>query len=266
MRRGRITSKEGNTNNVGTWICHLRIAEKLLPHFPELDKVTFTFGSLAPDSGIPNETWTEFDPPKEVTHFLHKGEGEDMIRDLVYYREYLSNLDPGGDIQKYSFRFGYFTHLICDILWMKYLGSTTKTAFRELIAEDEMKAWGLIKDDWYGLDQLYNRVHPEGLFWQIIHKTPSPPSYLPFINENALHHQYNHIRKFYGEPDPEFFIERKYPYLNEATMTRIVEDTVRATLFAIEKIKASELDGLQSTSEILPAEFMQPREMPLGDF
>ncbi len=69
---------------MGTWICHLRIAEKLLPHFPELDKTTFAFGNLAPDSGIPNETWTEFDPPKEVTHFLQKGEGEDMIRDLVY--------------------------------------------------------------------------------------------------------------------------------------------------------------------------------------
>ena len=250
---------------MGTWICHLRITEKLLDHFPELDKVTFTFGNLAPDSGIPNETWTEFDPPKEVTHFLEKGEGEDKVRDLVYYREYLSKITPQDDILKYSFRLGYFTHLISDYLWMKYLGSTTKDAFREMIAEDELKAWGKIKDDWYGLDQLYNRAHPENLFWQVVHKTPNPPSYLPFVDEKALHTQYDHIRKFYGEPEPEWFIERKYPFLNESTMTRIVEDTVKATLIVIEKIKHIKIDKLQSSSEILPTELMLPYEMPLGD-
>ena len=215
--------------------------------------------------GIPNETWTEFDPPKEVTHFLRKGEGEDKIHDLVYYREYLANIDPQDDIQLYSFRFGYFTHLICDILWSKYLLKPTKTMCREMLEEDHLKAWGIIKDDWYGLDQLYNRAHPENLFWNVIQKTPSPPSYLPFVNEKALHTQYDHIRRFYGEPDPEFFIERKFPYLNESTMTRVVKDTVEATLFIIETLKHSENPNLQSSSEILPTEFILPYQMPLGD-
>ena len=79
--------------------------------------------------------------------------------------------------------------MICDILWMKYLGETTKKAFHEIIATDKQKAWGTIKDDWYGLDQLYNRAHPENLFWQVIHKTPYPPSYLPFINEKGRKHE-----------------------------------------------------------------------------
>ena len=250
---------------MGTWICHLRIAEKLLPHFPELDTTLFTFGNLAPDSGIPNETWTEFDPPKEVTHFLHRGEGEDMIRDLVYYREHLANLNPQNDIKAYSFRFGYFTHLICDILWMKYLGSTTKTAFQEMIAEDESKAWKKKKKDWYDLDQVYNHSHPEGLFWQVIHKEANPPSYLPFIKENALHQQYDYIRKFYGEYDAYWFEKRIYPYLRESTMSRIVDDTVKATLFIIEKLKHTEIEILKSSSEILPMEFLLPYEMPLGD-
>jgi hypothetical protein len=250
---------------MGTWICHLRIAEKLLPHFPELDKVTFTFGNLAPDSGIPNETWTEFDPPKEVTHFLQKGEGEDKIRDLVYYRDYLANINPHDDLQSYSFRLVYFTHLICDILWMKYLGSPTKTAFHDLIAEDEAKAWGKIKCDWYGLDQIYNRAHPEGLFWQVIHKIPNPPSYLPFIQEVALHRQYDYIHKFHGEHDPYWFEDRKYPYLNASTMTRIVDDTSRATLYIMDGVQHPDHQNLQSTAEILPQEFMRPCEAPLGD-
>ena len=63
---------------MGTWISHLRIAESLLHHFPGLDEVTFTFGNLSPDSGIPNADWTAFDPPKEIAHFLQK-EREKML-------------------------------------------------------------------------------------------------------------------------------------------------------------------------------------------
>jgi hypothetical protein len=250
---------------MGTWICHLRVAEKLLPHFPELDKITFTFGNLAPDSGIPNETWTEFDPPKEVTHFMEQGEGEDRIRDLDYFREHVANIDPKADIRKYSFRLGYFTHLICDLLWMKYIADTTMKTFDKMIEEDSLKAWGTIKDDWYGLDQRYNRDYPEGLFWQVIYKCPSPPSYLPFVNEKALHIQYDHIRKFYGEPEAEWFAERKFPYLNEVTMTRVVDDTTRATMFILDQLKHTEMSNLHCSIELLPEELTRPYKMPLGD-
>ena len=107
---------------MGTWISHLRVAENLLPHFPAVDEVTFTFGNLSPDSGIPNADWTEFDPPKEVTHFLRKDGEEHEIHDLVYYQQYLMDIQPGDDIRLYSFRLGYFFHLICDIMWSNRIG------------------------------------------------------------------------------------------------------------------------------------------------
>ena len=148
---------------MGTWISHLRIAEKLLEHFPELDEVTFTFGNLSPDSEIPNADWTEFNPPKEVTHFLRRGEGEHAIHDLVYYQQYLADLKPEDDIKLYSFRLGYFFHLICDIMWARRIATTTKLEFKHLFDEDLGKAVGIVKDDWYGLDQLYVRDHPEAI-------------------------------------------------------------------------------------------------------
>src|SRR6188474_3683813 len=114
---------------MGTRISHLRIAENLLDHFPELDEVTFAFGNLSPDSGIPNAGWTEFDPPKEVTHFLRKGEGEDAIHDLVYYEQYLLNINPADDIKLYSFRLGYFFHLICDMMWAKRIWEASKIIY-----------------------------------------------------------------------------------------------------------------------------------------
>ncbi len=251
---------------MGTWISHLRIAEKLLEHFPELDEVTFTFGNLSPDSGIPNADWTEFNPPKEVTHFLRKDEGEHAIHDLVYYKEYLANIKPEDDIKLYSFRLGYFFHLICDIMWARRIATTTKQEFKSLFDENPGKAIGIVKDDWYGLDQLYVRDHPESNFWQVIMANSNPPSYLPFVKEPALHQQYGHIRKYYSEPEDQWFLSLPYQYLNETTMSRMVADSIAVVLHVNEKVRtAKSFDGMQSSVQLLPEALTAPYESPLGN-
>lgn len=251
---------------MGTWISHLRIAENLLPHLPEVEEVTFTFGNLSPDSGIPNEDWTEFDPPKEVTHFLHKGEEEYAIHDLVFYQQYLAAIKPEDDIKCYSFRLGYFFHLICDIMWAKRIVAATGQQFKPLFDEDRKKAVSLVKDDWYGLDQLYVRDHPEHIFWRVIMTNPFPPSYLPFVKDNALHHQYEHIRKFYSEQEDQWFLSIPYRYLNTATMTRIVNDSIEAILFVHEKVKlCRDFNGLVSSISLLPEYLTTPYEEALGN-
>jgi hypothetical protein len=251
---------------MGTWISHLRVAENLLGHFPELDEVTFSFGNLSPDSGIANADWTEFDPPKEVTHFLRKGESEHAIHDLVYYEQYLSDIKPGEDIKLYSFRLGYFFHLICDIMWARRIGAATKRDFKELFEKNPQEAIGIVKDDWYGLDQLYVRDHPESLFWRVIMPNPDPPSYLPFIKNEALHHQYAHIRKYYNEQEDRWFLSLPYRYMNEKTMSRIVDDSLEAVLIVHEKLqRMKDLDGLKSSVSLLPAALTEPYEEPLGN-
>ena len=252
---------------MGTWISHLRIAEKLLDYFPQLDEVTFAFGNLSPDSGIPNADWTEFDPPKEVTHFLRKGEGENAIHDLMFYEQYLANIKPEDDIKLYSFRLGYFFHLICDIMWAKRIGAATKRDFKELFDKNPKEAVGIVKDDWYGLDQLYVRDHPESLFWRVIMPTPNPPSYLPFIKNEALHHQYAHIRKYYSQQRDQWFLSLPYHYLNEKTMSRIVDESVEAVLIVHEKLQSMKnLDGLKSSVGLLPESLTTPYEEPLGNY
>ena len=59
---------------MATWIAHLRIAENLLGLFPELDPAGFAVGSIAPDSGIPDEKWEKFTPPIEVTRLISSGD------------------------------------------------------------------------------------------------------------------------------------------------------------------------------------------------
>lgn len=251
---------------MGTWISHLRIAEKLLGHFKELDEITFTFGNLSPDSGIPNSDWTEFDPPKEVTHFLRKGEDEHAIHDLEFYEKYLANIEPENDVKLYSFRLGYFFHLICDIMWARRIGAATKRDFNKLFQEDKKQAIELVKGDWYGLDQLYVRDHPESNFWNVIMPNPDPPSYLSFVKDKALHQQYAHIRKYYSQPPDKWFLSIPYRYLNEETMTQMVNDSIQAVLLVHDQVKRMEnFNGLKSSVSLLPETLTSPYESPLGN-
>jgi hypothetical protein len=251
---------------LGTWITHLRVAEKLLEHFPGLDETTFAFGNLSPDSGIPNADWSKFDPPKEVTHFLQSGEEESTIHDLVYYRRYLAGIQPEDDIKLYSFRLGYFFHLISDIMWAQRIVAATKAQFQDLFEKDKRQAVSLVKDDWYGLDQLYVRDHPSHIFWRVIMTQTYPRSYLPFVQEKALYHQYDHIRRFYSEQEDHWFLSIPYHYLNEVAMTRIVNDSIQAILIVQEKVREiKNFDGLASSVSLLPEDLISPYQEPLGN-
>jgi hypothetical protein len=251
---------------MGTWISHLRIAENLLNHFRNLDEVTFAFGNLSPDSGIPNANWTEFDPPKEVTHFLQKGDGEHAIHDLVFYQQYLANIKPADNIKLYSFRLGYFFHLICDIIWARRIWDASKIAYKSALEKNRSEAIEKIKTDWYGLDQLYVQEKRHSLFWRVIVPNPNPPSYLPFVKEQALHQQYDYIRKFYSEPERDWFSSLPFHYLNENTMSRIVDESIEAVLIAYEKVRAMEnLDGLTSSLSLLPETLTTPYQFRLGN-
>lgn len=251
---------------MGTWIGHLRIAEKLLEHLPDVDQTSFVVGSLSPDSGIPNEDWSVFDPPKEVTHFLGKGEGEDRINDLVFYRQYMASRVPDDDPACYGFRLGYFFHLIGDSLWARRIGQHSHRLYPNLFAEHGEKAWGILKDDWYGLDLQYVRDHPDSPAWQLFFQAANPPACLPFLSERALHHQLNHIREFYTNPDNRQNLDRPYPYLNHATMSRYVDDTTAALLVIHQAlVGVADIAGHNTALALLPENAKTAYDPPLGD-
>jgi hypothetical protein len=253
---------------MGTWISHLRVAELLFSQLPGLDETAFILGSLAPDSGIPNADWTVFDPPKTVTHFLYKGEDEGQIRDLLFYRQYLSPLGPDSDPYRYSFALAYFFHLLCDSLWVKRIWVTTRQVEQQLIAEiGKLQAVNRIKEDWYGLDQRYVRDHrPDCVFWRVLMPAANPQASLPFISDAALGQQLDYIRSFYSQPDSGWVLDRPYPYLNEATVTRFVADCAAATLKIYQRLQVAPppADALTALSLLDEAD-LAPYAPPLGD-
>lgn len=250
---------------MGTWISHLRTAEQLLQKFPELELAPFAFGSLAPDSGLPNADWTEFDPPKEVTHFLNVGEDEGLIKDWVFYNTYLSNC-PIDEKSRYSYLLGYYFHLLCDNFWAIKIGRVTEQAYADQIEDQSQQVWRLIKRDWYGLDQKYVRDHPNSIFWQVIVQEPNPPPYLEFLPEESLHHQLDYIRGFYAKPDPRWELDRPYPYLNQKTMDRFVQESVSSLIYIYDQLdRLASLGKTHSALDLLPEEALRAYDPPLGD-
>ena len=173
---------------MATWIAHLRLAENLLERLPGLDAAQFALGNVAPDSGIPDANWEKFDPPPEITHFkVSDGVLKDLA-DLEFFRRYLAGNDPALNPGRFSFRLGYFFHLVTDNLWTLLIGRPTHARYGEQFAANPKFIWE-VKEDWYGLDFIYLRDHPQSLFWRVFLNAQPDGFDLDFLPRHALEHQ-----------------------------------------------------------------------------
>ncbi|NUM46224.1 MAG: zinc dependent phospholipase C family protein [Anaerolineales bacterium] len=210
---------------MGTWICHLRIAEKLLEKIDGLDPQMFAIGNIAPDSGIPDENWRTFNPPKHITHFGNEDETWG-IADLDFYRKYLAEVSP-MDRERYSFLLGYFFHLITDNLWTVEIWRPHKEKYAEWLDRDADDFVRETKRDWYGLDFIYVRDEPHALFWQVFLHCTYETNYLDFMPIEAVQQRVAYIQQFYQQVDDwvQAAYLRPYTYLPQARMDQFVMDT-----------------------------------------
>jgi hypothetical protein len=233
---------------MATWIAHLRIAENLLAHIPGLDPGQFAIGNIAPDAGIPDEKWEKFNPPPEVTHFMRSQSVHKDIADLDFYRGYLAEISGC-----YSFRLGYFFHLITDNLWTLEVGKPTTERYTEQFAADKSFIWE-VKRDWYGLDHIYVREHPESLYWRVFLDAQPVSAELDFLPPQALPRQLGHIKSFYQRDDDEIkaMLARPMIYLSKGAMDQFVEDAAERILriYNILWPAPPDLDGKFSALEL----------------
>jgi len=207
-------------------MAHLRIAENLLGSIPNLDSAQFAIGNLAPDAGIPDESWEKFNPPPEITHFKRSDSVHKDIADLDFYRKYLADIPP-LDIPRFSFRLGYFFHLITDNLWTIMVGKPTEERYRDQFTADKNFIWE-VKKDWYGLDQIYVREHADCLFWRVFLDAQPDSADLDFLPPEALPRQLDYIKSFYQRRDREAKVDemcaRPFVYLSADEMDSFVEE------------------------------------------
>ncbi len=216
---------------MATWIVHLRIAENLLGHIPNLLPDKFALGNVAPDSGKPDEKWENFTPPTHITHFSDPQDELRLCKDLVFYRDWITPTVKKPDPSSLSFRLGYFFHLVTDNLWFQKIGMPTHQRYSAQFAENKDFIWE-VKKDWYGLDFIYVRDHPECLYWKIfVHSEPEMGG-LDFLLPESIQWSVNHIQNYYQRNDEEIreLFHRPYDYLSKSEMDRFVDESSRELL------------------------------------
>jgi len=237
---------------MATWIVHLRIAEKLLERIPGLLPAPFAVGSIAPDSGIPDEKWEKFNPPGEITHFQAPEGCPHNSDDLGFFREYLSK--PECDPERLSFLWGYFCHLVTDNLWSLRFGRPTQARYKSRFDADPDFIWE-VKKDWYGLDFVYVRSHPESLYWRIFLNCDYPVNYLDVLLPEGVRQRIDYIKTYYRRTDAETeeIYSRKRVYLTGAEMDRFVAEATGILAPGILGLQKGEIqtDGYHSLLEVI---------------
>ena len=219
---------------MASWIVHLRVAENLLQEIPGLDEARFAIGNIAPDSGIPDEKWETFTPPPEISHFKVDENALYPLGDLDFFRLHLAGTTLGPDANiidpelalRFSFLLGYFFHILTDNLWTVRIGRPTKARFAEKFAESWEFIWE-VKRDWYGLDFLYLREHPDSKIWRVFLGCDYEDDYLDMLPAEAVRQRIHYIQAYYQRNDDEIqkAFTRPYQYLSKAEMDNFVEET-----------------------------------------
>lgn len=206
---------------MATWITHLRLAENLLKSGFAFEIEPFMAGNLAPDSGIPNEDWSAFDPPKRITHFQ---DDVGMIFPEAFFEIHFAEKRHNEDAK--AFCVGYYCHLITDVEWLKLLQFKEQqpdyAPHAERLAKEPQFVWE-IKRDWYDLDFLYLRDHPGWQFFQQFTAIKEVADYLPFFPPTAFTRQLHHIQNFYVNQPPT--LDRPFIYLKPHEIEAFIDTT-----------------------------------------
>lgn len=199
---------------MATWMVHLRVAEQMLEVFPRLERQEFIVGNIAPDSGVPNEDWSVFTPDTNTSHFKTDGE----IDIPKFLNKYMTGEKWAAYGEKAkSFFLGYYVHLLTDELWRDEVVYPTIEKHRELYDRDRMEAIWTFKKDWYDLDHLFIRNHPDFQpFLEYENAVGFQNCFMEEFAGDAFDRRRIYITGFYREPHED--LDREYPYLCEGDM------------------------------------------------
>lgn len=209
---------------MATWGLHIRIAEALLDKAQlELDRTSFLVGNIATDAGKPNDDWSAFTPPPEISHWKDQNK---KIRPDVFYKTHLSM--PVASREKWSFLLGYYVHLITDLNWEAFFeGLKESNPLYKKVETDKDFIW-VIKKDWYDLDHLYFRENRDSMFWTTFQHIKDFPDHLDYFEKGQITERIEYIKDFYTSSRGD--LDRDYKYLQPNEMKAFEDDTVAEIL------------------------------------
>ncbi len=212
-------------NPMASWMVHLRIADNILSELSELSPKEFVVGNIAPDSGVPNEDWSAYIPSGDVSHFkTTDAEGFKDIHINEYVEQFYSAIQRKQyTVEQKSFYLGYLTHLITDMMWSELIVRPSMYKFKALYDMDRNEWIRTLKKDWYDLDFLYLKKHPNFSAYSTYRKaTGFENKYLDIFSTDAFDKKRVYITNFYNNMRSN--IEREYNCLSEKEMDNFVSE------------------------------------------
>jgi hypothetical protein len=222
---------------MASWMVHLRIADELLKHINGIDETAFVMGNIAPDSGVPSEDWTEYHPPKNVSHFKTRPEDEKFFDMDVFRNEYFNDdLIKKYSIKEYSFFLGYYVHLLTDIQWTDTIYTDLLNDYPKECSEDKYKLVWSAKGDWYDLDFLYLEQHPDFKAFSLYENAVDFDNvFMDIFSKDAFENRRQYICGFYHS-DNHGELHREYKYLTPEQADAFVMTTTKIILESERKL------------------------------
>lgn len=201
---------------MATWIAHLRVANQLMQDWPVADETAFYVGNLGPDCGLPNEDWSAFTPPSQVSHWSANYK-KSTINPEAFYEAYLS--ESWDD-----FYLGYYIHLHCDLIWDREIGRVARQRFQADFQATPGFIW-TIKQDWYAHDKRFLEAHPGWRPLEVICRLEAFPNrYLDYYPADAFSRQMKYICQFYRTYQ---FHDGPFQYLSDIEYEAYIATAVR---------------------------------------
>ena len=222
---------------MASWMIHLRVAEKVMQLLQVPDEERFVLGNMAPDSGVPVEGG--YEPSAAVSHFRTIDEnGVKAVHEELYVQQYLTSAQwRDYTLRAQAFHLGYLSHLITDRLWSKNVVYPAKAQFETLFQEDNAAFWRMVKRDWYDMDFLFLRAHPDFQAWQTYcDMTDMRNDYVEFFSQTAFADRRAWIMDFFREGAAA--VQEREMYLSWAALDAFVEDAAREIVRALSDINA----------------------------
>lgn len=187
------------------WITHLMIADQALRTLSHLDKRAFSVGSIAPDCNQENEDWTDFTPPRAVTHWMNGNIKDEDDCDRFRDEYFLLRAEKTGTNEEYAFLLGYYAHLITDALYMRFLTDEAriKDVWRRILEDEDAKkrvegmecSWNNVRRaldkerrfrEIGAIERSYLDRNPDSGFIRYILPLTDFPDYIDYLPKGAI--------------------------------------------------------------------------------
>lgn len=187
------------------WVTHLMVADNVLERCPWLHRRGFCVGNIAPDCNVENEDWTQFTPPREVTHWMQGGRKNAADCEPFYEAYVLRRGEEISGEEHFSFLLGYYAHLITDAEFQRTIRDEKRVAavWRRIDLDPVLgpacaglpRTWDEVKKliprgeryrEILALEAEYLEQNPSSGFLTEILPLKSFPDYLDYLPEGAI--------------------------------------------------------------------------------